>query len=417
MLLDRRKPARRLRGAIAMGAVAGLLSLAACSTDSGGDLGADPTPGGGTSASSSSTTTPTPDPTPAVVQTTPKDRAVDVRPDSKVMIAATVGEVTSVTLSDAKGRAVPMAKQADGSFVASTRLRPSQSYTMVSQTVGPDGTQGTDERTFSTLKPRTIATYGLNYAGMTVGVGMPAIVQFDSQVTDKAFRQAVEKAMRITVTPKQAGSWGWLDNRQLMWRPKDRWQPGTTVRIQAPLTGLQTGPSKWVDNDDSGGFDIGSAMVSHVDIARHTMTVTRNGQLLRTMPISAGQNKMPYITRSGTKVIIEKQPTVDMDSATSGVPKTDPDYYFTKGVKWDLRVTWTGEYLHSAPWSVGSQGRANVSHGCVNLSPTNAKWMYDNSKVGDVVTFSGSTRPFLPTEGIGVWQYSFATWQKQSALA
>jgi lipoprotein-anchoring transpeptidase ErfK/SrfK len=201
-----------------------------------------------------------------------------------------------------------------------------------------------------------------------------------------------------------------------MWRPKDRWLPGTTVRLKAPLSGLQTGPSKWVDNDDSGGFTVGDSMVSHVDIAGHTMTVTRNGTLIRKLPISAGQNKMPYITRSGTKVIIEKQPSVDMDSATSGVPKSDPDYYFTKGVKWDLRVTWTGEYLHAAPWSVASQGRANVSHGCVNLSPANAKWMYDISKPGDIVEFTGSNRPFLPTEGIGVWQYSWSGWQQQSAL-
>ncbi len=310
-----------------------------------------------------------------------------------------------------------MARQGDGSYAATSRLRPAATYTMVTRTVGPDGTQTTDRRTFSTLKPKTIATYGINYSGMTVGVGMPAIVQFDSVVTDKAFRQSVEKAMKIDVSPKQAGSWGWLDNRQLMWRPATHWQPGTTVRIEAPLTGMQTGPSKWVGNDDSGGFNVGSAMVSHVDIAGHTITVTRGGSVIRTMPISAGQNKMPYITRSGTKVIIEKQPSVDMDSATSGVPKTDPDYYFTKGVKWDLRVTWTGEYLHSAPWSVGAQGNANVSHGCVNLAPDNAKWMYDNSKVGDIVEFTGSSRAFLPTEGIGVWQYSWTSWKQQSALA
>ena len=416
MLLARRQPSRR-HALVALASAASLVVLAGCSSLPGrasGDAGVATARGSGSSTTS---TTPAAAASPAVLQTTPKDRAADVRPDTTVTVAATSGEVTSVTLTDAKGGAVPMAKQADGSFAATSRLRPSSSYTMVSQTVGPDGIKGTDERVFTTLKPATIATYGLNYSGMTVGVGMPAIVQFDSVVTDKAYRQAVEKAMKISVSPKQEGSWGWLDNRQLMWRPKDRWLPGTTVRLEAPLHGLQTGPSKWIGNDDSGGFTVGSAMVSHVDIARHTMTVTRNGTLIKTMPISAGQNKMPYITRSGTKVIIEKQPSVDMDSATSGVPKSDPDYYFTKGVKWDLRVTWTGEYLHSAPWSVASQGKANVSHGCVNLSPTNAKWMYDASKPGDIVEFSGSNRPFLPTEGIGVWQYTYAAWQQQSALA
>jgi lipoprotein-anchoring transpeptidase ErfK/SrfK len=413
VLLARRQPFRR-RALLALTSVAALVALTGCSSLPGGSSADD---GGSSSQTSSSSTTtiPKPDPTPAVLRTTPKDRAAGVRPDTTVTVAATVGQVTSVTVTDARGDEVPMARQADGSFAATSRLRPSSSYTMVSQTVGPDGTKLTDERIFTTLKPTTIATYGLNYSGMTVGVGMPAIVQFDSAVTDEAYRQAVEKAMRISVSPKQEGSWGWLDNRQLMWRPKDRWVPGTTVRLEAPLSGLQTGPSKWVDNDDSGGFTVGASMVSHVDITRHTMTVTRNGQLIRTMPISAGRNKMPYITRSGTKVIIEKLPSVIMDSATSGIPKGDPEYYREK-VDWDLRVTWTGEYLHSAPWSVPSQGRANVSHGCVNLSPANAKWMYDISRPGDIVDFTGSNRPFLPTEGIGVWQYSWSAWQQQSAL-
>jgi lipoprotein-anchoring transpeptidase ErfK/SrfK len=104
-----------------------------------------------------------------------------------------------------------------------------------------------------------------------------------------------------------------------------------------------------------------------------------------------------------------------MDSSTVGIPKGDPDYYNLE-TKWNLRVTWTGEYLHSAPWSVGSQGSANVSHGCVNMSPANAQWMFENSKVGDVVKFTGSNRAFQPHEGIGVWMYDFAGWKAQSAL-
>lgn len=413
MLFARRQPSPRRRALLAALSAGALLAVAGC-TSASGDTASDGGSSGG-STSRSVTSTPPAVPTPAVLQTMPKDRATGVKPDTAVTVAATVGEVASVTLTDAKGGKVAMAKQADGSFAASSRLRPAQSYTMVSETVGPDGTKTTDRRVFSTLKPKTIATYGLNYSGMTVGVGMPAIVQFDSQVTDKAFRQAVEKAMKISVTPAQEGSWGWLDNRQLMWRPKNHWVPGTTVKLTAPLTGLQTGPSKWIDNNDAAGFTVGSSMISHVDIAGHKMTVTRNGQVIKTMPISAGQNRMPYITRSGTKVIIEKQPTVIMDSATSGIPEGHPEYYRQK-VDWDLRVTWTGEYLHSAPWSVASQGNANVSHGCINLSPANAKWMYDNSKVGDIVNFTGSNRPFVPTEGIGVWQYDFAGWQAQSAL-
>jgi lipoprotein-anchoring transpeptidase ErfK/SrfK len=48
-------------------------------------------------------------------------------------------------------------------------------------------------------------------------------------------------------------------------------------------------------------------------------------------------------------------------------------------------VTWGGVYVHSAPWSVGSQGNANVSHGCINLSPDNAEWYFNTVRVGDPV--------------------------------
>jgi lipoprotein-anchoring transpeptidase ErfK/SrfK len=104
-----------------------------------------------------------------------------------------------------------------------------------------------------------------------------------------------------------------------------------------------------------------------------------------------------------------------MDSATVGIPKGDPNYYKIT-TNWNLRLTWTGELTCSAPWSVSSQGRQNVSHGCTNMSPAAAEWMFNNSQVGDVVTFTGSARAFKPTDGIGVWVYDFAGWKARSAL-
>jgi lipoprotein-anchoring transpeptidase ErfK/SrfK len=178
---------------------------------------------------------------------------------------------------------------------------------------------------------------------------------------------------------------------------------------------VQTGEGKWVGNDDNASFTIGSSMISTVDIKRHIMTVTRGGKVINTIPISAGRPGPETETRSGIKVIIRKEGTVVMDSTTIGIKKGEPGYYKIK-TQSAMRVTWTGEYLHSAPWSVGSQGSANVSHGCVNMSPANAAWMYANSKAGDVVKFTGSSRQFQPSEGIGVWQYSFAGWKAQSAL-
>jgi lipoprotein-anchoring transpeptidase ErfK/SrfK len=364
------------------------------------------------SASSSSTTTPA---VPAALDVTPADGATAVTPDAKVVVKATSGTLQEVAVTDAKGNAVKGALEGD-TWTSSARMRPDTAYTVSVTAAGSDGTPATTSSTFRTLKPKVTATYGILNSGETVGVGMPVSIQFDSAVTTEAMRAEVEKLVSVTTQPKVQGAWGWLDNRQLMWRPKNYWVPGTKVSIDAPLTGVQTGPDKWVANDDSASFTVGSSMVSTVDIKQHQMTVRRGGQVIKVIPVSTGRPGPLTETRSGTKVIIRKEGRVTMDSTTIGIPKGKPGYY-REVTDWNLRVTWTGEYLHSAPWSVAAQGNSNVSHGCVNMSPANAKWMFENSKVGDVVNFVGSSRPFLPTEGIGVWQYSFAKWQAQSALA
>ena len=252
------------------------------------------------------------------------------------------------------------------------------------------------------------ATYALIPNGGTVGVGMPVTVQFASPVVTKAERVQVEKRVKVTTVPAQQGAWGWLDNRQLMWRPSVYWLPGTKVTVSTPLHGVKTGP-------DGTSFTVGAAMVSTVDMKAHTMTVRRDGKVIRTFPVSTGRPGALTETRYGTKVIIERNNAITMDSATVGIPKGSPGYYKIE-TKWNLRVTWTGEFIQSAPWSVNSQGTENVSHGCTDLAPADAEWMFNNSKMGDIVTFTGSSRAFKPTEGIGVWVYDFAGWKAQSAL-
>jgi lipoprotein-anchoring transpeptidase ErfK/SrfK len=345
----------------------------------------------------------------------PADDSAGVLPSEPITVQATVGTLGDVKVVDAKGNAVKGDVGADGAWKSTGLLAPNTAYTVTAKASGPDGTPSTTTSTFTTLKPKVTATYGILYSGQTVGVGAPVSIQFDSAVTDAKYRAQVEKLVKVTTTPAQKGAWGWLDNRQLMWRPAKYWVPGTKVSVSAPLTGVQTGKDKWVANDDSASFSIGSSMISYVNIKTHQMKVTQGGQVVRTIPVSTGKPGKLTETRSGTKVIIRKEGEVTMDSTTIGIPKGNPNYYKID-TQWNLRVTWTGEFLHSAPWSVGAQGSTNVSHGCTNLSPANAKWMYNNSKVGDVVVFTGSSRVFQPTEGIGVWQYSFSQWQKQSAL-
>jgi len=353
---------------------------------------------------------------PAVLQVSPANHAVRVRPDASVTVAASSGTLRSVTLVDDNGGSVPGRSGPGATWKTSELLQPDTTYTLTIAATGPEGASTSTKSRFTTLKPKVSATYGLIPAGGVVGVGMPVIVQFDSVVSTKAQRAEVEKRMRLKTVPAQAGAWGWLDNRQLMWRPRSFWKPGTKVTVSAPLHGLQTGSNKWVAADKGARFTVGSSMISSVDMKAHKLTLRRDGRIIRTFPVSTGKPGPLTETRNGTKVIIERRDAIVMDSATVGIPKGSPNYYKIN-TKWNLRLTWTGEFVHSAPWSVGAQGTQNVSHGCTNMSPANAEWMFESSKVGDVVTFTGSTRAFQPTEGIGVWVYSYAGWQAQSALA
>ncbi|MEP7035970.1 MAG: Ig-like domain-containing protein [Actinomycetota bacterium] len=388
------------------------VALTACQGLSVGSASGNPKAGSTPSAPS---TTPTPEPTPAVLEVSPADLATNVLPNVPVTVKASSGTVGAVTLVDAKGAAVPGQADSGGTWTTTELLRPSTAYTLTIAATGADGTVTSTSSTFQTLKPKITATYGLIPNGGTVGVGMPVIVQFGSGVVTKAQRAEVEKRVKVTTVPSQPGAWGWLDNRQLMWRPKDYWIPGTKVSLSTPLHGLQTGDGKWIASDDATSFTVGSSMVSSVDMKSHMMTVRRGGVVIRSFKVSTGKPGPLTETRFGTKVIIERNSEITMDSATVGIPKGDPNYYKIK-TQWNLRLTWTGEFIHSAPWSVNAQGTENVSHGCTNMAPADAQWMFNNSKMGDLVKFTGSSRAFKPTEGIGVWVYDFNSWKAQSAL-
>ncbi len=155
-------------------------------------------------------------------------------------------------------------------------------------------------------------------------------------------------------------------------------------------------------------------MVSYVDMRTDMMRVTKDGKLVRMIPITTG--KPGFESRSGVKVIMNKERTRIMDAATGGTAKTDPEYYRLQ-VEYAMRLTWSGEFLHAAPWSVAHQGHTNVSHGCTGMSTANAAWLYANSEIGDVVVYTGHDKPMEPGNGITVWNTSWAKWQTYSVLS
>jgi lipoprotein-anchoring transpeptidase ErfK/SrfK len=241
---------------------------------------------------------------------------------------------------------------------------------------------------------------------------MPAIIKFDVPVTDQA---AIQKHLKVKSVPAQPGAFHWISDREVHWRPKKYWQAGTKVTIDADIDSVPAGNGVYGQESRTSSFTVGRSMVSKVDMKNYQMRVFRDGKLIRTIPITTGEQPK-FTTRSGVKVIVEKYRKKRMNSETVGIPVDSDDGYDLDNVEYAMRVTYSGEFLHAAPWSVGSQGRANVSHGCTGMSTANAGWLYNQTLIGDVVEYVGTSKPMTLTNGIGDWNVPFADYAEGSAL-
>ena len=206
---------------------------------------------------------------------------------------------------------------------------------------------------------------------------------------------------------------------ELHWRPRDLWPAGTQVTVDLEAQGARAGEALWGGAQDGlrevGTFSISpKATVSEVDLTAKKLRVFQDGVQIREIPITGG--KPGWETRGGTKVILEKHRDIVMDGGSVGIDPGDPEYY-ELDVEYALRVTWSGEFLHSAPWSVGQQGEALVSHGCVGMSEADAAWLFDLTTMGDIVTVTGSPRPLEAGNGYTDWNLSWEEWLAGSALA
>jgi len=389
--------------------LATVVALSGCSAGATGTAGA----GSGSAAPSGRVLAPSSSAPAAAVSLTisPAADTTKVRPDDGVSVTARDGRLTSVSVVAADGTKVT-GEIADGgkSWSNTAHLAPSATYKVTAVAVNADGVTTTKRTTFSTLRPPALASASIQPGdGWVVGVGMPVVITFSSTVRNRA---DVEKSLEVRTTPSVAGDWRWTGSRQVQWRPKTFWATGTKVKVVADLKGVEVADGVWGKRTRTSDFEIGSAMVSTVDIKHHTMTVRRNGKVLKVIPVTTG--KPGLATRNGTKVIISRETEHRMDAATTGVDQDSPEYYNLL-VKYAMRLTWSGEFVHAAPWSVGSQGRANVSHGCTGMSTSNARWLFNESKVGDVVVYKNGSRKLEDGNGYTGWNMSFDRWSSSDA--
>lgn len=222
--------------------------------------------------------------------------------------------------------------------------------------------------------------------GAMVGVAKPIVINFAVPIADRAM---AESAIHISSIPPVPGKFYWMSPTQVRWRPFEFWPANTAVNIDAAGT--------------KSSFRTGDSLVATADDATHQMTITRNGVVQKTFPMSMGMVSGGHQTPNGTYYVLEKFATVVMDSSTYGVPVNLAQGYKLT-VSDAVRIDNSGNFVHSAPWSVADQGKRNVTHGCINLSPANAKWFYDNFGSGDPVVVKNSVGTYNKNDGAQDWQ-------------
>ncbi|MEV4150838.1 Ig-like domain-containing protein [Amycolatopsis sp. NPDC049691] len=344
----------------------------------------------------------------AALTLTPANDAKDVAPGEPVSVTVADGKVGAVTLTGADGKVVAGKARADGSgWDSAEPLGYNKTYKLTATATGTDGKPVTQESSFTTVKPARQLGVSVNLEeGETVGVGMPLIFTFSGNVADKA---AAEKALKVTAEPATEGAFRWSGDKQVTWRPKDYWKSGTKIKVDAAVYGKALGKGSYGREDKTITAAVGDKLVAVADGQTHQMTVTINDKEVKTMPTSMG--KPGHNTPAGTYTVMSEHTGYTMNSATYGVPEDAPGGYSTF-VQYAVRLSYSGIFYHSAPWSVRQQGHSNVSHGCLNLSTENTKWLMDTSKKGDVVTVRNSGGPKLePTDGWSVWQLSWDEWR------
>jgi lipoprotein-anchoring transpeptidase ErfK/SrfK len=375
----------------------GLAALAAC-----GD-------GGNAGWRNADGTTPAAAGGPAGISVTaPANGATNV-PTAAELALSTANAQAGVVVTDASGAAVEGTLRPDGAtWVPATQLKYATTYN-VTVTTPTAKTAATTKTSFTTMaKPaKTVSVSTPLSDGKVYGVAMPIVLTFGSDVP-KEQRANVERRLLVVSEPAQEGSWNWFSAREVHYRPKEYWQEGTKLTVRAATGGLQLTANAYGAKDVTLHATIGERLEMVTEDSTHTLTVTKQGQVIKSIPISLGKASTP--SSSGAMVVMDKNQQEEFTS-------TDPSDPYQETVYWTQRLTVSGQYLHAAPWSVDAQGKRNVSHGCTNMSTENAKWLYGITHIGDPVTVKGTPRKLDWGNGWTDWDRTWDEYVKGSALA
>ncbi len=356
------------------------------------------------------------------IRITPDDGSKGVRPGRKLSVRVTDGRLESVTVvksQDARDTPVPGRISADGRrwVPEDGRLSLAAKYTVDAVALDGHGRRSARHATFTTHVPKErFIGYVAPEDRSVVGTGMIVSLEFNREITDRA---AVERAVSVTAKPAVDVRPHWFGKDRLDFRPEHYWKPGTEVTVALRLRDVEGAPGVYGLQHRTVSFTVGRSQVLVVDAARKTMEVRRDGELVATVPITAGAPKTT--TYNGRMVVTEMLDVTRMNSRTVGFGGE----YDIPDVPHAMRLTYSGTFLHGNYWAGDDVfGRTNVSHGCIGLrdvkgggADTPAGWFFDRSLVGDVVEVVGSKdRTVAPDNGLGGWNMSWKRWKAGSAL-
>jgi lipoprotein-anchoring transpeptidase ErfK/SrfK len=357
---------------------------------------------------------------PPVIAVTPSNASQGVGLDAPVIVTVNTGHLDTVSLSEAgSSTPLPGAMSPDGtSWQMDQALDQAAHYTVVATATSTVGSTSTSTSTFVTLTAKSHLLTGMTpLDGAVVGVGETIDLRFNTPIP-AGERAPLLDRIQVMSTPAVMGAWHWLTANVVHFRPATYWPSGAKVTVTANLKGFGVGSGIWGLGDWTSSFTVGAKHLSIINNATHTMQVFNNNKLLATYPVSLG--KGGFATIQGTLIVLYKTPVVVMKSCptfhTPAACIPGGAQYYNDPVYEDTAISTSGYFIHAAPWSVGSQGRADVSHGCVNLSNSRATQFYNFSIPGDVVQIENTGYNASYSDGEGDWQLSFAAFSNTAGL-
>lgn len=344
----------------------------------------------------------------AKVSFEPGAGAKQVNPAAPISASVRRGKFDSIELRNSDGNSVRGELAADGkSWKATEALGYGKSYSWSGAATGADGKQVEVRGEFRTVQPDTTNHATINPTdNAAVGVAMPISIKFDEPVEDRA---AAQRALRVRSSAPVEGSWAWLNDKQVDYRPKEYWPANTHVTVDAKLYGRELGGGSYGQADLSTDFDIGRSQIVQADVRTHRMTVLRDGEQVASYAASYGKADDPgRNTPNGTYMVMAKHPVEIMDN---------PKYHYRNVRKtWAARFSNHGEFIHENQDNIAALGKENNTHGCINLSAADAKAYFDSALVGDPVEVVGSASAMEPRFDVYDWLLNWDQWKAKSAL-